>query len=38
MPMADALKRLAELFPKVGKPERAAEFRQELQERYPGAM
>ena len=35
---AEALKRLAELFPKVGKPDRAAEFRQELQERYPGML
>lgn len=33
---AEALKRLAELWPQVGKPERAAEARQELKERYPG--
>jgi tetratricopeptide (TPR) repeat protein len=33
---AEALKRLAELWPQVGKPERAAEARQELQQRYPG--
>lgn len=34
---AEALLRLIELWPKVGKPERAAEARQELQQRYPGA-
>ena len=34
---AEALKRLVELWPKIGKPERAAEARQELQQRYPGA-
>lgn len=34
---AEALLRLVELWPKVGKPERAAEARQELQQRYPGA-
>jgi tetratricopeptide (TPR) repeat protein len=33
---AEALSRLVELWPKVGKPERAAEARQELQTRYPG--
>lgn len=33
---AEALSRLAELWPQVGKPERAAEARQELQQRYPG--
>jgi hypothetical protein len=33
---AEALKRLVELWPQVGKPERAAEARQELQQRYPG--
>ncbi len=33
---AEALKKLVELWPKVGKPERAAEARQELQQRYPG--
>lgn len=33
---AEALKRLIELWPQVGKPERAAEARQELQQRYPG--
>ena len=33
---AEALKKLIELWPKVGKPERAAEARQELQQRYPG--
>lgn len=32
-----ALKRLVELWPKVGHPERAAAARQELQQRYPGA-
>ena len=33
---AEALSRLVELWPKVGKPERAAEARQELTQRYPG--
>jgi TolA-binding protein len=33
---AEALKRLVELWPKVGKPEEAAKARQELQQRYPG--
>jgi len=33
---AEALKRLVELWPQVGKPERAAASRQELQQRYPG--
>ena len=33
---AEALVRLVELWPQVGKPERAAEARQELQDRYPG--
>ena len=33
---AEALKRLVELWPQVGKPERAAEARSELQQRYPG--
>ena len=33
---AEALKKLVELWPQVGKPERAAEARQELQQRYPG--
>lgn len=33
---AEALQRLVELWPQVGKPERAAEARQELQQRYPG--
>lgn len=33
---AQALGRLAELWPKVGRTERAAEARQELQQRYPG--
>ncbi len=33
---AEALKKLAELWPQVGKPERAAAARQELQQRYPG--
>ncbi len=33
---AEALKKLIELWPKVGKPERAAAARQELQQRYPG--
>ncbi|MFK8112698.1 MAG: tetratricopeptide repeat protein [Rubripirellula sp.] len=34
---ADALKKLVVLWGKVGKPDRAAEARQELQARYPGA-
>ena len=33
---AEALKKLIELWPQVGKPERAAAARQELQQRYPG--
>ncbi|MGB7345836.1 MAG: hypothetical protein WBD20_16590 [Pirellulaceae bacterium] len=33
---AEALSKLVQLWPKVGKPERAAEARQELQNRYPG--
>lgn len=33
---AEALKRLVELWPKIGKPERAAAARQELKQRYPG--
>lgn len=33
---AQALGRLVELWPKVGRTERAAEARQELQQRYPG--
>ena len=33
---AEALKKLIELWAQVGKPERAAEARQELQQRYPG--
>ncbi len=33
---AEALKRLVELWPQVGKPERATQARQELQNRYPG--
>ena len=33
---AEALQRLVELWPQIGKPERAAEARQELQQRYPG--
>ncbi|TWU26979.1 hypothetical protein Pla52o_08350 [Novipirellula galeiformis] len=33
---AVALSKLIELWPKVGKPERGAEARQELQQRYPG--
>ena len=33
---AEALGKLIELWPKVGKPERAGAARQELQERYPG--
>jgi tetratricopeptide (TPR) repeat protein len=33
---AEALKKLTELWPQIGKPERAAQARQELQERYPG--
>jgi len=35
---AEALGKLVQLWPKVGKPERAAEARQELQQRYPGAL
>ncbi|QDT02894.1 hypothetical protein K227x_12730 [Rubripirellula lacrimiformis] len=35
---AEALLRLVELWPQLGKPERAAEARQELQQRYPGAL
>lgn len=33
---AEALKKLVELWPQVGKPERAAAARTELQQRYPG--
>jgi predicted negative regulator of RcsB-dependent stress response len=33
---AEALLRLVELWPQVGHPERAAQARQELQQRYPG--
>ena len=33
---AEALVRLVELFGEIGKPNRAAEVRQELQQRYPG--
>ncbi len=33
---AEALKRLIELWPLVGNPDRAAAARQELQQRYPG--
>ena len=33
---AEALSKLVALWPKVGKPERAAEARQELNQRYPG--
>ncbi len=33
---AQALAKLVQLWPKVGKPERAAEAKQELQQRYPG--
>jgi tetratricopeptide (TPR) repeat protein len=33
---AEALTKLIQLWPKVGKPERAAEAKQELQQRYPG--
>lgn len=33
---AEALLKLIRLWPEVGKPERAAEARQELQQRYPG--
>ncbi|MGB7323825.1 MAG: hypothetical protein WBD31_03070 [Rubripirellula sp.] len=35
---AQALLKLVELWPKLGKPDRAAEARQELQQRYPGAL
>lgn len=35
---SEALLRLVDLWPKVGKPARAAEARQELQQRYPGAL
>ena len=35
---AKALSRLVELWPKVGRAERAAEARQELQQRYPGYL
>ncbi len=33
---AEALQRLVELWPRVGRPEEAAKARQELQQRYPG--
>ncbi|MCG8653082.1 MAG: hypothetical protein MI861_24800, partial [Pirellulales bacterium] len=33
---AEALLKLAELWPQVGQPQRAAQARQELQQRYPG--
>lgn len=33
---AEALSKLVQLWPKLGKPERAAEARDELQQRYPG--
>ena len=33
---AEALSKLIQLWPKLGKPERAAEARDELQQRYPG--
>ena len=33
---AEALSKLVELWPKLGKPDRAAEAREELQHRYPG--
>jgi len=33
---AEALSKLVQLWPKLGKPERAAEAREELQQRYPG--
>ncbi|TWU07852.1 tetratricopeptide repeat protein [Stieleria varia] len=33
---AQALSRLVELWPQVGRPERVAEARQELEQRYPG--
>lgn len=33
---AEALTKLVQLWPKIGKPERAAEAREELQQRYPG--
>lgn len=35
---AEALQRLIELWPQVGNPERAAQARQELQQRYPGRV
>ncbi|PHQ37199.1 tetratricopeptide repeat protein [Rhodopirellula bahusiensis] len=35
-PHSEALKQLADLWTKVGKPDRAAEARSELQQRYPG--